>query len=176
MEVRSLWGDSESIARNVSGRHSVDGGGEAYTVDSKVIRRTSHFLRSSAKGSEPRPGGVKRSKADRRRECVKGMSRRTKALAALLYSERKAALLDCFPFAVDVSVGVDVGDGAPSCFELAFRGSCVEKGASLATVVVAVGIVEDAGGQRKVKAQTRGAASAIGFTCAGRAKYGVCDT
>jgi hypothetical protein len=63
-------------------------------VDSNVMRRMSHFLRSSERASGWDCGGFKMAKAECSRLDVVSTSRRTKARAARVYSERRVALVD----------------------------------------------------------------------------------
>jgi hypothetical protein len=92
IDETNAWGASVRRWRMESGSRLDEAGGDEYSVDSKVMRRMSHFLRSSERASGTHWGGLRMAKAEWRRETVVSTSRRTKARAARVYSERRVAL------------------------------------------------------------------------------------
>jgi len=62
--VTKACGASVRIDRKDSGNEALESGGDEYTVVSNVMRRMSHFLRSSDKESVVLLGGFKIANAD----------------------------------------------------------------------------------------------------------------
>lgn len=146
IEDTSTCGDSDRVQRKDSGNELLEDVCKEYVVDSKVMRRISHFRRSSDKTSSSLFGGFRIENADRRRLCVVSRSRRTKALAARVYNERKVALVDVCGADEESCAGTNEDNGAN--FTSDFRVSTVDvddgvPSSCFTTVVVTVGIEAD---------------------------------
>lgn len=112
--------------------------GDEYTVASNVIRRMSHFLRSSESASGGFFGGFKMENADCNRADVVAISRRTKARAAREYNERRVALVELC--GKESSVNTDIENN--------LSGNCVGFGDDcFVSVLVAVGIEDKSCGR-----------------------------